>query len=557
MTYGQIEYGQINYAEAEGFDEGFDRRVEDDPVGPKRSRVLDGEQAARRRAPAPKGRRPAPASNGARRPGDAPGAGRPWTRSAADAAAAAGARRAPGPGDPEPTRVANVEGYLEYEQPSRQVLLGYTEHGEMVLGDEIGETEDGEPVYAEEMYTEYGDPVTVDDIALSPASPDQPVSEEDINQVIAERRARMGANGLPSRLASEHNPVLMGLGALLAVIVLITIVVAIWADGAINPGGKPGSLATVVIPPGSSSADIGNILDKDGVIHSGSLFPYYVKLQGGANLLPGTYQMPKNEKYGSVINILKKGPQIIEQNLVIPDGDNLFQIAQAVSKLHVVHISAKDFLQVANSGQVTSPYQPPGSKDLEGLVFPATYTVKSTDTPTKILQQMVGAFNNYAQQANLAGGAAALGMSPYQVVEVASMVEKEAPGPAANEPAAAAQIASVIYNRLKQQMALGVDSTLAYGIVKANPGMPEGQADQQAAQNPHMNNPYNTRATPGLPPTPIASVSLDNLRAAANPAPTNFLYYAVTGPNGYTSFATTAAQFNQIQAQCKHSGNCG
>lgn len=466
------------------------------------------------------------------------------------------ATRAPRAYDPAPTRVANVEGYLENDQPHHQVLLGYTEHGEMVLGDEIGRTEDGEPVYAEEMYTEYGDPVTVDEIALSPASPDQPITDEDIHHVIAERRARMGANGLPSRLASEHNPVLMIIGALAAVMLLIIVVVAFWADGAINPGGKPGSVVTVTIPPGSSSADIGHILDKDGVIHSGSLFPYYVKLNGGASLLPGTYQMPKNEKYGSVINILKKGPQIVTQSLVVPDGDNIFQVAQAVSKLHVVHISAKNFLQVASSGQVTSPYQPPGSKSLEGLLYPATYTIRSTDSPTKILQQMVNAFDNYAQQANLAGGAAAVGMSPYQVIEVASMVEKEAPGPAANEPAAPAQIASVIYNRVKQQMALGIDSTLAYGLEVGNPDLPPGTAQQQAAANPHMNNPYNTRATPGLPPTPIASVSLDSLRAAAAPAPTNFLYYAVTGPNGYTSFATTAAQFNQIQAQCKQSGNC-
>ncbi len=125
------------------------------------------------------------------------------------------------------------------------------------------------------------------------------------------------------------------------------------------------------------------------------------------------------------------------------------------------------------------------------------------------------------------------------------MVEKEAKRDQDRGP-----IASVIYNRLHQNMNLGIDSTLLYGLELTNPNL------NPATVDPHTPNPYNTRDNAGLPPTPIANPGLPSLTAAANPPSTDYLYYTVIGPGGQTGFASTNAQFQQLQAQCRAAGYC-
>jgi UPF0755 protein len=447
------------------------------------------------------------------------------------------------------------ERYIEHETPSEPMLLGYTETGESVYAKEVGTTESGEPVFSGEMYTEHGDPVSAEEVIVAPVTDDtgelDTAAAQDGDQPDSDRPgaggrgARRGGRRAGRRVEREHHPVLIGLAVLLVVFVIAALSLAWWAKDQIDPGGKPGAVVAVVIPPHSSSKAIGSILAKAGVIHSGTLFPYYVQVNSGGTLYPGTYQLPKNESYGKVLNALEAGPKVVEDRLTIPEGYTIQDMAQAVGKLPDVHITAAQFLAAAHSGQVTSPYEPAGSKDLEGLLFPATYMIKAGQTPNDILEQMVGAFDENAQQAGLTQGAAKLGMSPYQVVTVASMVEKEAKRDQDRGP-----IASVIYNRIHVGMPLGIDSTLLYALEQANPFL------NPATVDPHTPNPYNTRDNPGLPPTPIANPGLPSLTAAANPPATTYLYYAVTGPGGQTSFASTSQQDQQIEAQCKAAGYC-
>jgi len=188
---------------------------------------------------------------------------------------------------------------------------------------------------------------------------------------------------------------------------------------------------------------------------------------------------------------------------------------------------------------VHSPYQPPGSNNLEGLLFPATYDVRPDEDEVSIVQRMVDAFDEQASALGLTQAAAALGVTQYQIVIVASMVEREAKLDADRGP-----IASVMYNRIKKGMPLQVDAALLYGEHLTDPHQLDLKADT----------PYNTYKYTGLPPTPIASPGLPSLQAAAAPPSTPYLYYVLIDPSGKHGFAVTESDFAKLQAEARAKG---
>jgi UPF0755 protein len=313
-------------------------------------------------------------------------------------------------------------------------------------------------------------------------------------------------------------------------------VAVIWAQRQINPG-KAGAPVSVTIPPNSSSATIASILGRAGVIHQPTLFRFYTKAKGAGPLLPGQYSLPRNSTYDSVISVLEHGPPVVFQKFTIPEGFTLAQIAARVGTLK--GRSAASFLAAAASGQVRSQWEPAGQKNLEGLLFPATYEVKATDSDVTILQKMVATFDDNANTLGLGQAATQLGVTPYQVVVVASMVEREAKLDVDRGP-----IASVIYNRLAKNMLLQIDATLLYGQGITDPS----QIDKKSQ------NPYNTYLFKGLPPTPIANPGLPSLQAAAAPPTTNYLYYVLSDANGKHAFAATAAEFAKLEAAARAKG---
>jgi len=336
--------------------------------------------------------------------------------------------------------------------------------------------------------------------------------------------------------------------ALLVVAALILTVVVggfVWAEGQINPGGHRGPDVAVQIPVGSSTSKIASLLAKAGVVHDAGLFTLYARIDGDHVLYPGAYRLPKNSSYGSVISALKAGPILITDRLVIPEGFTVQQIANAIAALPQLHLSAQKFLAAASSGEYRSPYEPQGNKNLEGLLFPATYQVQQGQTEADVLDEMIGAFDDQADSVNLTAAAAPLHLSAYQVVTVASIVEREA-----KLPQDRGNVASVIYNRLRAGMPLGADSTQTYYLRLTQPDLvpTPGQLDQPS--------PYNTRLNTGLPPTPIANPGLASLQAATSPPTTNYLYFVEINPDGQLGFASTSAGFEQLQAQCQAAKLC-
>jgi UPF0755 protein len=332
-------------------------------------------------------------------------------------------------------------------------------------------------------------------------------------------------------------------------LVLIIVVVVgaglLWAQSQISPGGHRGPIVTINIPKGSSTSGIGHILASHGVIHDATLFSLYVRLHGDGPLFAGTYRLAKNSSYESAIAALEAGPKIVTVSLLIPEGYTVRQIADAVGALPNMGLSAQRFLAAAQSGAVTSPYEPPGRHDLEGLLFPATYPVRQGETEVQILEQMVGAFDDRASSLGLQAAAAARHETPYQLVTVASIVEREAKLVGDRGP-----VASTIYNRLSAGMTLGADSTQTYYLRLSDP---------QVNPTPNQLNqpsPYNTRLNKGLPPTPIANPGLPSLQAAASPPKTTYLYFVEVNPDGQLGFASSEAGFVNLQSQCRAAKLC-
>jgi len=180
--------------------------------------------------------------------------------------------------------------------------------------------------------------------------------------------------------------------------------------------------------------------------------------------------------------------------------------------------------------------------NLEGFLFPATYDFVATTTARQLAVQQLKAFCTNWTRLDLRY-AKSKQLTPYDVLIIASMVEKETLAPDERP-----LVAAVIYNRLHAKIPLGIDATLRYGLhIPPTKSILESQLAS--------NNPYNSRKRQGLPPTPIASPGLASLQAAAHPAKVNFLYFVRKPDKVHHFFTASADQFNRYA--CAHGYGCG
>lgn len=329
-------------------------------------------------------------------------------------------------------------------------------------------------------------------------------------------------------------------------VVLALAVVAVLLAGAVGAyvlkqvnGSSGGEEVPVTIPMGSSTTRIAAILDDKGVVSSARLFSLYVRVTGAGPFKAGDYTFRRNSAYSKVVAALDAGPHVQVARLTIPEGLTLNQIADRVGRLP--GRNRDTFLQLARSGQVRSQFQPENSTNLEGFLLPETYEFDPKDDEAAILRRMVEGFDAVAAQVGLDQSQAKVGLSPYQAIIVASMIEEEAK--IAEERG---KVARVVYNRIKRGETLGIDATLRYGLNR--PTEPLRQSDLAS------DNPYNTRKFKGLPPTPIASPGRLSLEAALNPTPGPWLFYVLADREGHHAFAVTITEFNRYKAEAQAKG---
>jgi UPF0755 protein len=173
---------------------------------------------------------------------------------------------------------------------------------------------------------------------------------------------------------------------------------------------------------------------------------------------------------------------------------------------------------------------------LEGFLFPATYDFTARTTSPQLVAAQLKAFRENWKKVNL-GYARSKNLTPYDVLTIASMVEKETPAPEERQ-----LVSAVIYNRLHARVPLGIDAALRYGL--DIPGTESIHESQLA--NP---TPYNLRLHAGLPPTPIGSPGLASIQAAAHPAKVNYLYFVAKPDKKHHFFTASAAAFEKYKAE--------
>lgn len=280
------------------------------------------------------------------------------------------------------------------------------------------------------------------------------------------------------------------------------------------------STATATIPSGTSANDVATILQNSGVVPDSAAFLSRAKSMGlDGQFQAGSYTFPSGMTLDDVVNAVATG-DFGTVSLTIPEGYKLSDIASAVESATNGNVTAADFTAAASDASVyAADYDflaDAGTNSLEGFLFPKTYSVSATDTADSIIRTMLNQFR--AETTGLDWSyAQSRGLSVYDAVTLASIVEKESSG----DEQIRAQVAAVFYNRLSPSNAetlgyLQSDATTAYEV-----GHDPTAAEVQA------NTPYSTYANPGLPPTPICSPSIDCLQAVCAPADDPDDYYFI------------------------------
>jgi UPF0755 protein len=228
--------------------------------------------------------------------------------------------------------------------------------------------------------------------------------------------------------------------------------------------------------------------------------------------------------------------------VVFPEGFTREQMAERVAAVagiaerkrgRKVKLSSSAYLAATRRARPELGF---GRRPLEGFLFPATYDFTARTTSAQLAAKQLEAFRRNWSKLNLAY-ARSKNLTPYDVLIIASMVEKETLSPDERE-----LVSAVIYNRLHKRMALQIDATLRYGL-----HIPPTESIRLSQLE--SDNPYNTRKLPGLPPTPIANPGLASLQAAAHPRHVDYLYFVRKPDKKHHFFTADSAAFERYKAE--------
>jgi UPF0755 protein len=323
--------------------------------------------------------------------------------------------------------------------------------------------------------------------------------------------------------------------------VLILIVILVFLNALFQPfhGDGHGNVA-VVIPKGSSVGEVGELLEKKGVISGGfilsgsTLFQARVTLSGDrSNLIAGKHVLEQDMSYGDAIDALTKEPSSASGpttvTVTIPEGYTRSQISQLAKEDGL----RGNYMNATVKSKYLDPAEYGGkkAKNLEGFLFPDTWELKRHRPVKELVQLQLADFKKKIKHVNMKY-AKSKNLTVYDVLTIASIIEHEAGVPNQRK-----QVASVIYNRLHEGMTLGSDATVRFAVHNFTKPLTQSQLES--------NSPYNTRIHAGLPPGPISNPGIATINAAAHPAKGNNLFF-VTSPDCKTlAFSKTEAEFEQ------------
>lgn len=311
--------------------------------------------------------------------------------------------------------------------------------------------------------------------------------------------------------------VLRGLVYFAGLVVILGVAFAIWTYRDLHaPVAHAKANDYIEIGRGSTPEGIANRLVAEGVLRHKWPLLLYIKLTGSTKLLKaGEYRFPSPITPLGVLKKLEEGEQRLSRFAVI-EGWTRWDIADSLAHVDELHLTdSGEALKLMDDVSEIRDLDP-SAENLEGYLFPATYSFPTGTKAAAVVDSMAKRFHQ-SWTPERAAKARALNMTPRQIVIIASLIETEA-----KLKDERPLIASVIYNRLSKDVPLGIDSTIVYASKLAGKWRNDGRV---YLSDVNRRSPYNTRLHAGLPPGPVGNPGEASIDAALNPAQTDYLYY--------------------------------
>lgn len=326
--------------------------------------------------------------------------------------------------------------------------------------------------------------------------------------------------------------------AAIMVLLLLGVLYGVYAlvSGAFG-GERAATTATVSVEEGDTFAEVADELERTGVVESATLFELRGRLEGGeTRIQPGEYRLERGESAEEILATLSSEEEDISTYAVtVPEGLTVRQTAGAVEEAGGV--PAAEFEKAATSADYGYAFlEDPAVGTTEGFLFPKRYEFEKGTDARGIVDRMLEQYLIETRGLDFAAAEEKLGLTEYQLVTVASLVEKESANPEERP-----LIAAVIYNRLREDMPLQIDASVQYAI-----GEPK---EELSLEDLKVESPYNTYENRGLPPGPIASPSRESLEAALEPARTDHLYYVLEADGKRHFFTNDYDEFLEAKEQ--------
>jgi UPF0755 protein len=351
-----------------------------------------------------------------------------------------------------------------------------------------------------------------------------------------------GAQPLP-RMAQASPPARRRRKLIYAAILMIALViaaiaaVAVWVMTSVNEQVEHQASDEIIsVEQGMASQAIIARLSKAGIVTNPTALKLYLRITGrGGQLKAGDYKFASPISPLQAIEKIRRA-DVHSERVTIPEGFNRFEIAELLAA-KTGKGTTQEFLRLMYNTELVARIAPQ-ARNLEGYLFPDTYSYTSKTTAQELIAAMVDRFQEVFTP-EWAARASRQGMSVHEVVTLASIVEEEA-----RVPDERPRVASVFLNRLKLRMALGSDPTFIYAAILAqdydgNPNQPRHR---------RRDSPYNTYIHSGLPPGPIASPGRASLEATLFPEETDYLYFVVSGNEGRHKFSRNSAEHDAAVA---------
>ncbi len=307
---------------------------------------------------------------------------------------------------------------------------------------------------------------------------------------------------------------------------LLLVFVCVWFFVVSRPAGEGRHVYGLTVRKGDSFAQTAQRLERQQVVRSSLYLRILGRLRGlDTRVQPGDYRLSDAMKPGDILKKLASG-EVDACKFAVPEGYSIYQLAELAARQGL--FSREVFLSACRDKRLLAEFGIP-AKTVEGYLFPGTYLVGFHMDERGLLTEMLREFRR--RNRGLEQASAEAGLTPKQVVTLASMVEKEAVRPQ-EKPL----IASVFRNRLKIGMPLQSDPTAIYGVRAFG-----GTVTKQDVQR---QSPYNTYRIRGIPPGPIGNPGVDAIKAVLQPAHTDYFYF-VARKDGTHQFSRTLAEHNQ------------